>query len=253
MSLLEVKLEAYEGPLDLLLQLIRRHEIDIYDIPISLLTDQYLKEIANVTPDMGELSEFLVMAATLLEIKARMLLPRPKADEDGEVEDPRDALVQKLLAYKQAQAIAVELQKNFPIGERLTNRGDRELLAILTDTTRTQFETHITTTDQLFAIFQEVSQRKENRRDRVRADYGKMQRDRFTVTEKVQHIQHVLSTKGQASLRNLFEDCHSRNEMVVTFLALLELVRRGEITTTQDASFADVILVSRGSGQSLEN
>ena len=227
---MDVKLEAYEGPLDLLLQLIRRHEIDIYDITISLLTGQYLKEIANLPPDMGELSEFLVMAATLLEIKARMLLPRPKTEEGEEEEDPRDALVQKLLAYKQAQVIALELKKHFPVGERIANTGDRDLLARFKQDNKTEFETHITTTDQLLSIFTDVMQRKELRRDHVRAGYGKMERDRFTITEKVQHIQELLTKNGRVSLRGLFEYCYSKNEMVVTFLALLELIRRGEIT-----------------------
>jgi len=245
---MEVKLDAYEGPLDLLLQLIRQHEIDIYDIPISLLTNQYIKAIANLPPDMGELSEFLVMAATLLEIKARMLLPRPKLEEDPDAEDPRDALVQKLLAYKQAQAIAVELQKHFPVGERITNLGDREVIAQFRQNKQAEFETHITSTDQLLSIFAEVMQRKENKRDRVRGNYGKMQRDRFTITEKVLHIQEILRRAGRASLRNMFELCQSKNEMVVTFLALLELIRRGEITARQSASFADVVAEPVGAG-----
>jgi len=241
---MEVKLTAYEGPLDLLLTLIRKHEIDIYDIPISSLTDQYLQEVANMPPDMARLSEFLVMAATLLEIKSRMLLPRPKVEADNEPEDPREALVQKLLAYKQAQAIAEQLKAYFPKGEKLTNRGDKELLVQLSQDAKATFETDVTTVAQLMTIFTEVMSRKESRRDKVRASYGKMQRERFTITEKVLHIQQILRQQGRTSLRMLFIDCHGRNEMVVTFLALLEMVRRGEIMTAQSDSFADVEVVA---------
>jgi len=242
---MDVNLTAYQGPLDLLLALIRRHEIDIYDIPIASLTDQYLAEVSNMPQDMERLSEFLVMAATLLEIKSRMLLPaRPKADAE-EPEDPREALVQKLLAYKQMQALAEQLKKNFPIGEKLTNRGDRPLLQQVNNDSKSTFETDVTDISELVTIFADVMSRKENRRDRVRANYGRMQRDRFTITEKVAHIQEILQQHGRASLRNLFYDCHSKNEMVVTFLALLELVRRGEIATEQSASFEDVDVVKK--------
>lgn len=239
---MEFKFDAYEGPLDLLLKLIQRHEIDIYDIPIATLTDQYMQEIANLPPDMGELSEFLVMAATLLEIKSRMLLPRPKKEEDEPEEDPRDALVQKLLAYKQAQVIAEMFKTRAPIGESLTNRGDREILAEMREEAKSQFETDITTITQLMDIFVEAMNRKDNRRDVVRAGYGRMARDRFTITEKVWHMRHLLIRNGHASLRSLFTDCRSKNEMVVTFLALLELVRQGEASASQDTSFGDVVL-----------
>jgi len=237
---MEVKLDAYEGPLDLLLKLIQRHEIDIYDIPISSLTNQYLDEIANLPQDMERLSEFLVMAATLLEIKSRMLLPRPKVEADGEPEDPREALVQKLIAYKQAQALVQEFQKLTPIGERITNFGDIPLLRQLNKDAKSQLPADMPPYTQLTDLFVEVMSRKEYRRDTVRAGYGKMPRDRFTVTEKVTHIRHILTAHGRASLRALFSDCRSKNEMVVTFLALLEMIRQGEIHANQPAAFADV-------------
>ena len=237
---MEVKLDAYEGPLDLLLSLIRRHEIDIYDIPISSLTNQYLEEIATLPRDMERLSEFLVMAATLLEIKSRMLLPRPKVEADGEPEDPREALVQKLLAYKQAQALVEEFQKLTPVGERVTNFGDVALLKQLSRDAKSELPQNMIPMSLLMEFFVDVMSRKEFRRDTVRADYGKMPRDRFTVTAKVVHIRRILYNHGKASLRALFSGCQSKNEMVVTFLALLEMMRRGEIRATQPEAFSDV-------------
>jgi len=235
-----VKLDAYEGPLDLLLKLIQRHEIDIYDIPISSLTNQYLQEIAHLSSDMEQLSEFLVMAATLLEIKSRMLLPRPKLEANAEVEDPREALVQKLIAYKQAQALVQEFQKLSPIGERITNSGDTSLLKQLRQDAKSQQPADMLSITQLTQLFAEVMSRKEDRRDTVRAGYGKMPRDRFTVTEKVSHIRHMLRKQSRVSLLAMFSNCRSKNEMVVTFLALLEMMRQGEIRTSQNEAFADV-------------
>ena len=241
--MMDVKLEAYEGPLDLLLKLIQQHKIDIYDIPISTLTDSYLQEIANITPDMGQLSEFLVMAATLLEIKSRMLLPRPKQEMDSEPEDPREALVQKLLAYKQAQAIAWELKTMHPEGERIPGMGDREVLAQLNLDARSalpELDISLVSASYLLDVFIDIMSRKEDRRDTVRAGYGRMPRDRFTVVEKIAQMRELLGTLGRISLRFLFSACHSKSEMVVTFLALLEMVRQGEIRATQPESFGDV-------------
>jgi len=242
---MEFKLNVYEGPLDLLLKLIQKHEIDIYDIPISDLTDQYLHEIASLPPDMGSLSEFLVMAATLLEIKSRMLLPRPKVEKEDDGEDPREALVQKLLAYKQAQTLAAELSRRTPIGERLTNLGDRVVLEqIKNDAQNLPYETEMLSLTQLVEIFAEVLSRQEERVDIVRADFGQLPRDKFTVTEKVLHIRQSLDYYGRLSLKALFENCRSKNEMVVTFLAILEMVRQGEIRASQAESFSDVEVVS---------
>jgi len=238
---MDFKLDAYEGPLDLLLKLIRRHEIDIYDIPIAELTAQYLDEVANLPPDMGRLSEFLVMAATLLEIKSQMLLPRPKSKQEEEPEDPREILVQKLLAYKQAQALAAELGKRTPEGERLTGTGDGEILAqIKSDANTRAYEPDMVSLSHLSEIFAEVLSRKEERVDTVRTGFGELPRDRFTIEEKVAHVQHELRLYGRLSLRFLFQSCRSKNEMVVTFLALLEMVRQSEIRISQPEAFADV-------------
>ncbi|MCL2372703.1 MAG: segregation/condensation protein A [Defluviitaleaceae bacterium] len=236
---MEVKLTAYEGPLDLLLKLIRKNEIDIFDLPISQLTSQYLEEIANLPPDMDNLSEFLVMAATLIEIKSRMLLPRPKIEGEEEG-DPREALVEKLLAYSQAQELASQLQGLETIGERLTGPGDKLLLAEMKNLASARPDMNHVTIDILSELFQEMLARKANRRDIIRSGYGKMPREKFSVTEKVAFIGNILKSRGRLSMRWLFEDCRSRGEMVATFLAILEMVRRGMIHASQPKNFGDV-------------
>jgi len=239
---MDIKLDAYEGPLDLLLNLIRKNEIDIYDIPISILTAQYLEAMALLPPDMEGMSEFLVMAATLLEIKSRMLLPRPKKDDDDDGIDPREALVQKLLAYQHAQALAEELARRTPPGERLISNGDRPLLAELRkDSIHPMHEyTQLIGIEDLTAVLLDLLSRRAHKRDKVRADYGEMPRERFTIPEKVAHITQVLQANGRAMLSTLFDDCQNKSEMIVTFLAVLEMVRRQQIIAMQSSTFADV-------------
>jgi len=232
---MEVKLEAYAGPLDLLLQLITRNEIDIYDIPIAELTAQYLEALADLPPDMDNLSEFLVMAATLLEIKSRMLLPRPKPLDEEEPEDPRDALVQKLLAYQMAQNLAQQLSDLTPPGDKLTGAG--ELSLALEAPAPPPLEG--ISMEDLWEMFSEIIRRREAKTDTVRVNYGELPRERFTISEKVVLIKHLLKD-GPVTLSALVADCRSRQEMIVTFLALLEMMRRGILRAYQEKDFADV-------------
>ena len=235
---MEVSVKAYKGPLDLLLQLIRRNEIDIYDIPIAELTDQYLEVIAM--HNMDQISEFLVMAATLLEIKSRMLLPRPKNEDNNEPEDPREALVQKLLAYQHAQTLA-ELIKNLePPGPRLLGCGQPELLKSFDKSTKPDMGN--VTLLRLWNAFTDVLQRQASKLDAVRIGFGELPRERFTVSEKIAHIKYRLNKYKKVSLSDLFKDCGSRNEMIVTFLAMLEMIRRGFICSSQETSFGEVDL-----------
>jgi len=237
---MDVKLEKYEGPLDLLLRLIQRSEIDIYDIPITQITAEYMEVVATLPPDMEQMSEFLVMAATLLEIKSKMLLPRPKPESDEPEEDPREALTRQLLAYQQAQELAVQLGALTPVGERLTGAGDKDALMHLSANMDYQPVMDLISIPQLEEIFAEIMRRCANKIDTVRAGYGEMPKERFTVTEKVGFIRNVLQEKGRLSLSSLFLRCTSRREMIVTFLAILEMMRRGLILASQLKAFGDV-------------
>ena len=246
---MDVKLAAYEGPLDLLLQLIRRNEIDIYDIPISDLTTDYLEALAELRDDtvynMDQMSEFVLMAATLLEIKSRMLLPKPRPESEVEEEDPREALVQKLLAYQEAQALAAELTRLTPPGLRISGGGDPELLETISADLDSQTSVmEGVELSRLWDIFGDIMSRRAARRDPIRAGFGEMPRERFTVPEKIAYIRRRLSDGGVVQLSALFEYCRTRIEMVVTFLALLEMVRRGMVKTRQSAAFDDVFCES---------
>ena len=236
---MHVNLEAYEGPLDLLLRLIQRSEIDIYDIPIAKITAEYMEAVANLTSfssNMEQLSEFLVMAATLLEIKSKMLLPRKKNDNEEPEEDQREALARQLIAYQQAKEIAQRLDNLTPEGEPLTGRGDRDALLFLSE----EQDLDLIPLEQLNKIFADLMRRQSDKIDTVRAGYGKMPKERHRVSEKIVSIDNALRINGRLSLKFLFSECHSRNEMVVTFLAILEMVRRGMATTRQASAFEDI-------------
>ena len=234
---MDVNLEVYSGPLDLLLKLIRRKEINIYDIPIAQVAEEYLEEIKNVTPDMGEISEFLVLAATLLEIKSNMLLPRYEEEPE---EDPREALVQRLLAYEEAQEFAKILAGLTPMGDVYSSAGEPELLCAFSLRSDNQPVMDLISLEQLSDIFVKVMKLKEGRIDTVRAGYGQMPRERFTVTAKIVFILDTLQEKGRLSLFSLFEICNVKLELVVTFLAMLELMRRGLVRAVQTCAFCDV-------------
>jgi len=236
---MEIKLENFHGPFDLLLKLIRRSEIDIHDIPMARVTEEYLEAIASFPPDMEEMSEFLVMAATLLEIKSKMLLPGIKNEDEIE-EDPREALARRLLAYEQAQALAKQIERLTPIGLSLPGMGEKELLSALSDGAASQPVMDTVSLSYLAKIFSDVMNRSIERIDHVRAGYGEMPRERFTVSDKVEHIVNALREKGKLWLSALFFGCRSKSEMVVTFLALLEMVRRGMIFASQPKAFGDV-------------
>ena len=245
---MEIKLATYEGPSDLLLRLISRNEIDIYDIPIAQLTAEYLEEVNKLRKDnrynMDQMSEFILMAATLLEIKSRMLLPKPKTEGTEPEEDPREALVQKLLAYQEAQALAEELTRLSPPGLRLSGPGDIELINDISAEIDNQ--TPImegVDLSQIWHVFTDVMNRRTARRDPERAGFGELPRERFTVPEKVSFIRQWITEAGQVRLFNLFEYCRTRIEMVVTFLAILEMMRQGMIKTRQDRAFEDVYCV----------
>jgi segregation and condensation protein A len=214
--------------------------MDIYDIPIARLAEDYITAIAAFPPGMDELSEFLVMAATLLEIKSKMLLPQTKVEGEPE-EDPREALTQQLLAYARAQELAGKIgeitprehayaQPQHELLRKLTRDGEREGMPVM----------DLIPLGQLSDIFADVMKRVSDRVDHVRLGYGELPRDRFTVTEKIVFIAEQLVAAGRLSLVALFEACMSKREMIVTFLALLEMVRRGQIHATQKNTFEDV-------------
>ena len=239
---LDIKLSEFEGPLDLLLHLIDKNKIDIFDIPIVEITEQYMDYLHSMEEeDLGVMSEFMVMAATLLDIKCRMLLPK-EVNEEGEEEDPREELVQKLLEYKLYKSLSYDLkdrmdsaaghffkEQQLP-GEVLLYRepvDPQELLAGLT-------------LEKLNEIFKSVLRRREDKVDPIRSRFGKIEKEEVSLSDKMLEMKAYAKKNRRFSYRSLLTKQSSRTQMVVTFLSILELMKMGHIHVDQETLFGDI-------------
>ena len=251
---LEVKLQAFEGPLDLLLHLIEKNRVDIYDIPIVEITDQYLETIRQMEEaDMNVMSEFLVMAATLLDIKCRMLLPREK-DEEGEEEDPRTELVEKLLEYKAYKYMALELADMEVDAQRAFYREPSlppEVEAYRQPVDYEELLRGVTLT-RLNEVFQSCLKRQEDRRDPVRSHFGKIEKDEVSIEQKAGYIASYIRSHRKLNFRELLENRRSRMDVIVTFLVVLELMKTGAVSVSQDGGEEDIIITVSGTAQELD-
>ncbi len=241
-----VKLEVFEGPLDLLLHLIDKNKVDIYDIPIVEITEQYLEYIRQMeTEDMNVMSEFLVMAATLIDIKCKMLLPK-EVDEEGEEQDPRAELVEKLLEYKMCKYMSYELRDRMVDAER--NLYKRPTLPEEVEQYRqpVDYEELIgdLTLQRLHEIFKQMMKRQEDKIDPVRSTFGKIEKDEIDLDLKTTYVEAYVRSHKKFSFRKLLEKQHSRMEVIVTFLVILEMIKTGKIGIEQEDTFSDIIITA---------
>lgn len=237
-----VKLEVFEGPLDLLLHLIDKNKIDVYDIPIAEITEQYLDYIRKMpTEDMNVMSEFLVMAATLLDIKCKMLLPR-EVNEEGEEEDPRAELVERLLEYKMYKYMAYELKDRQTDAEQVLYRVKNLPKEVASYRPPLNYEELLgdLTLNKLQDIFQSMLKRQEDKIDPVRSNFGKIEKDEIDMDAKMVYIEDYVRSHRTFSFRSLLEKQHSKVEIIVTFMVILEMMKLGRIGIIQDNLFDDI-------------
>lgn len=242
-----VKLEVFEGPLDLLLHLIEKNKVDIYDIPIVEITAQYLEYIQNMkTEDMNVMSEFLVMAATLLDIKCRMLLPK-EINEEGEEEDPRAELVQKLLEYKMYKYMSFELKDMQVDAERTLFKGKTLPKEIEEFKPPVDYEQLLGDANlhKLQNLFKTVMRRQEDKIDPVRSTFGKIEKDEIDMDAKIVYIEAYIREHRTFSFRKLLEKQRSKMEIIVTFLVVLEMMKMGRISIVQEDTFEDIMITSK--------
>lgn len=243
---LSVKLEAFEGPLDLLLHLIEKNKIDIYDIPIAEITDQYLDYIRQMqTEDMNVMSEFLVMAATLLDIKCRMLLPK-EVNEEGEEEDPRAELVQKLLEYKMYKYMSLELRdRQVDAGHNLYREQHLpdEVAAYRQPVDYGELIGDMTLT-KLHEIFKSIVRRQEDKTDPIRSRFGRIEKEEVDIGIKALYVEAYARAHHTFSFRKLLEKQNSKEELIVTFLIILEMMKTGKISISQEQLFDDILITS---------
>ena len=242
-----VKLEVFEGPLDLLLHLIEKNKIDIYDIPIVEITDQYMEYIhAMEREDLGVMSEFMVMAATLLDIKCKMLLPK-EVNEEGEEEDPREELVQKLLEYKMYKYMSYELKDYMDnaagVFFRTPDLPD-EVLKYKEPVDPSELLEGLTL-QKLNSIYQSILKRQEAKIDPIRSKFGKIEQEEVSLDEKMMDLRTYAQEHATFRFSELMQEQKGKIQMIVTFLAVLELMKTGELTVVQEHLFDDMLITSQ--------
>ena len=227
---LKLVLGEFAGPMDLLLYLIRQEQVSIYDIPIARITDEYLRYLRLMQGmDITVASDFLVMAATLIEIKSRMLLPRDPAVSEDELaeDDPRRELVERLLEHQKYKAAAEMLWSRATVEQAVYTRAPLETDKENPEVSAGAFD--------LLRVFQQILAR---RKEEVLME---IERDEVTMAEMLERLRNMIFSTGELNMRDFFERAESRRELVLAFLSVLELVRTTEIKLFQSQTFGDII------------
>jgi segregation and condensation protein A len=235
----DVRLENFEGPLDLLIHLIKKHEVNVYDIPIALITRQYLETIKLMQElNLDVAGEFVVMAATLIHIKSKMLLPRPETSStvEGEEEDPRDALVRRLLEHQKFKAAAELLHEREQLRSAQWGRPDERVAAIAGDEYEPELEVDLFS---LLTAFQSVVQRAKTR-PRVL-----LPPEQISLEVRIEQLLSRLSETEACGFEDLFSDVSDKGGLIVTFLALLEMIRLKLVRVFQGGSFGPIRVYKR--------
>lgn len=244
---LTVKLQVFEGPLDLLLHLLDKNKVNIYDIPIVEITNQYMEYIREMKrQDLNVMSEFLVMAATLIDIKSKMLLPAKETEEE-EAEDPRAELVEQLLEYKMYKCISYELKDRQMDAEKVMFKEPTipdEVAAYEEPVDLEELMADVTL-KKLNDIFKSIMRKQEDKIDPVRSKFGKIEKEEVSLSDKMVYLEQYAMTHPHFSFCSLLEAQCGKMEIIVTFLAVLELMKMGKITIYQDKIFDDIRIESK--------
>lgn len=243
---LEVKLQVFEGPLDLLLHLIDKNKVDIYDIPIVVITEQYLQYIrAMETQDMNIMSEFLVMAATLIDIKCKMLLPR-EVNEEGVEEDPRAELVQRLIEYKMYKYMSYELRDRQMDAEKNWYKEPTLPKEVLDYRPPVDYNVLLggMSLSNLNTMFANMLRRQREKIDPIRSQFGKIEKDEINIEETENFISDYVETHQHFFFTDLLQK-GTKLEMIVTFMAILELMKVGKIIIEQMDICGEITITSK--------
>lgn len=225
---LKITLGEFEGPLDLLMYLIRQEQVNIYDIPIARITDEYLRYLNLMQElDLSVAGDFLVMAAQLIELKSRMLLPRDPMTVEEEEFDPRADLVNRLLEHEKFKAAAQMLWSRATVEQAVFTRAE-------TETDKNNPEVAVGLFD-LLTVFQKILAR---HKDEVLME---IEREEISMAEMIDRLRNMVRSAGELNLISFFERAGSRRELVVAFLSVLELVRLHEIALLQRETFGEII------------
>lgn len=251
---ISVKLEAFEGPLDLLLHLIEKNQVNIYDIPIVMITEQYMEYINELQENnLDVMSEFLVMAAMLLNIKSKMLLPKDETSEE-EPEDPRAELVERLLEYKMYKYISNELKdKQFDASKIMYKEPTipDEILDFEEPVNLDELLSDLTL-GKLKEIFNQVIKKQEYKIDPIRSKFGEIEKEEVNLIDKIKYIDEIGKKEKKFSFRNLLVGQISKMDVIVTFLGILEMIRMGRISILQENTFDDIFIEYNDNAEELD-
>ncbi len=227
---LKVRIGDFAGPLDLLLFLIRQEQANIFEIPIARITEKYLEYIRLMKRlDISVAADFLVMAATLIEVKSKMLLPRdPTVNDDEEFEDPRQELVDRLLEYEKFKSAAGMLYERSTIEQAIFTRGPIE-----SDDNNAEIDASVF---DILTVFQKIVARHV---DEIKME---IHREEISLADMLKALRKRIFETGELSLLALFEEMHTRRELVTAFIAVLEIVRTEGVKLVQSKTFGDIVL-----------
>ncbi|SES70202.1 condensin subunit ScpA [Natronincola peptidivorans] len=240
-----IKIEAFEGPFDLLFHLIEKNKIDIYDIPINEITQQYLEYIYAMEKfDLNITSEFLVMAATLIEIKSKMLLPKDVLEAEGmqaDEVDPRSELIKKLLEYKKYKAIAETLKIRENHYNKIFFKPKEEIIIDHYDYDTSFENLHI---QDLLSAFKKILTNQTVSTDEFYNNIRQIDREPVTIEDKLNYILNKLQYSKKITFHSIFISAIDKSEAVISFLALLELIKMKKIKVIQDNCFEGIMIES---------
>ena len=238
---IDIKVNAFEGPLDLLLHLIEKNKVDIYDIPISEITSQYLDYIRSMEEeDLDVMSDFLVMAATLLKIKAKMLLSvKEEEEEEG---DPREELVRRLIEYKIYKYASLQLKEREMMAEKSFFRSPDippQVLAYREEIDPVQMLSEVTL-QRISEVFQFVMRKRQDKLDPIR--FGEIKQEEIKLEDKITEVYNYIIQYKEVNFYDLLNEQETKEAVIVTFLAVLELMKTGKIYVQQENIEDDIFI-----------
>ena len=237
----KVKLDIFEGPFDLLVYLIENAEMNIYDIQVSKITSQYIEYIDQMQAlDVNVASEFMVLAAALIEIKSKMLLPRMKQESEGTaLEDPRTELVQRILEYKRFKTAAELLENQEEKNQRIYEK-PKEDLTSYTNEPDEYLNLDLNQFVKIFNLFLE----KKKKLEEIKKNYSKVERQKITIESRIDYIKNLFRFKNKSRLnfKELLKPESNRYDIVLTFVSVLEMIRQKTIKVNQNVNFGEIIL-----------
>jgi segregation and condensation protein A len=237
----KIKLDVFEGPFDLLVYLIENAEMSIYDIQVSEITKQYMSYIEKMQKlDVVLAGEFMVLAASLIEIKSKMLLPRMKQEADADLmEDPRSELIQKILEYKRYKGAATKLEEQEERAMKSFSK-PQEDLTVYTREPDLSLNLDLTQFVKAFTLFLQKKKRLED----VKKQYSRVERQRMTVESRIEQMKDLFFRNKRLRFQELLGEETSRYNVVLTFLSILELIRQKSVKVKQTVNFGEIILTA---------